>query len=89
MSEYCGHIKNAKLQTDTSGNQVYMLNDKLSFYDISGVDVPADKMAFVIRKVASGAPVAKAIEEVRFSMAPRKPIMFGKLASVFSKLSGI
>jgi hypothetical protein len=38
-----------------------MLNDKLSFYDISGVDVPADKMAFVIRKVASGAPVQDAI----------------------------
>lgn len=89
LKEYCGHVKNARLQTDDQGNQVYMLNDKLSFYDISGVDVPADKMAFVIRKVASGAPVQDAIQQVRFSFAQRKPLMFGKLASVFNKLSNI
>lgn len=34
-----------------------MINDAPRFYDISGVNVPADKMAFVIRKVASGATV--------------------------------
>jgi hypothetical protein len=32
-----------------------MFNDAPSFYDISGVNVPADPIAFVLRKIASGA----------------------------------
>lgn len=46
---------------DSHGNQISMLNDAPKFYDISGVDVPADKMAFVIRKVASGASLQTAV----------------------------
>lgn len=66
-----------------------MLNDTLSFYDISGVNVPADRMAFVIRKVASGSPADNAIVQARLDLAVRKPLPLGKVASALNKLSAI
>jgi hypothetical protein len=51
--DYCSHMKFQKLQLDKQGNQVYAINDQPHFHDISGVTVPADKIAFGLRKVAS------------------------------------
>lgn len=87
--QYCNHVKQARLQVDDKGNQVYMLNDDPKFYDISGVDVPADKMAFVLRKVASGASAQSAISTARYNFGVRRPMPFNKAASALTKLSNI
>jgi hypothetical protein len=52
--QYCDHLKNNPLSLDKEGNQVYALSDVPLFHDISGVFRPADKIAFGLRKVASG-----------------------------------
>lgn len=67
-----------------------MINDAPKFYDISGVNVPADKMAFVISKVASGAPARGVVKQARYTLSQRAPIMpLTKLASLLSKMSAI
>ena len=50
----CNHLKNDMLQMTKSANQIFAYNDHPSFHDISGVFRPADKIAFGLRKVASG-----------------------------------
>lgn len=84
--EYCSHIKRAKLQLTDTGDRVCMLNEKPSFYDISGVDVPADKMAYVLRKIASGSNLKTAMYEGR-SIMTRKPIPLNKAAAILDKLA--
>ena len=50
----CDHVKNHKLMITPEGHQVFVINDAPKFHDISGVVIPADKIAFTLRKVASG-----------------------------------
>jgi hypothetical protein len=52
-SDMCDHIRHHKLSMTPEGNQVFLINDKPMFNDISGVVIPADKISFVLRKVAS------------------------------------
>jgi len=52
-ANYCDHLRFQKLAIDTSGNQVYAINDKPHFHDISRVLKPADRIAFGLQKVAS------------------------------------
>jgi hypothetical protein len=52
-NDYCQHMRYQKLQLDKEGNQVYAINDRPHFHDISEVFTPADKIAFGLRKVAS------------------------------------
>lgn len=52
-SEYCDHIRNMKGQITKKGNVVAMLNDNMTFFDISQVRRPADRIAHTLRKVAS------------------------------------
>ena len=66
-----------------------MINPEPKFYDISGVNVPADTMAYVLRKVASGAPAEDAIQERYLFNTSRPPMSFSKIASTLSKLSAI
>lgn len=89
FDEHCGHVKNAALKISDGGTMVSMLNDAPNFYDISGVNVPADKMAYVLCKVASGQTPSKAVVGARFSVATRRPMPYTKAASLFRKLSAI
>ena len=54
LDEHCDHIKKHAGMLLEDGTRVAMINDNPKFYDISGVNVPADTMAYVLRKVASG-----------------------------------
>jgi len=50
---YCDHLKYNKLGITKEGHQVYAINDRPHFHDISEVKVPADRIAFALAKVAS------------------------------------
>lgn len=53
-AQYCDHLRYNKLAIDKEGNQAFAINDEPHFHDISKVAVPADRIAFALRKVASG-----------------------------------
>lgn len=86
-SEHCDHFKHHRMQLLDDGSRCFVYNDDPKFYDISGVDVPADRIAFVLRKVASGAQVKTAALDAYATLGARKPMPFVKAASVLRKLS--
>ena len=51
--EYCGHLKDEMNRVKEAGHQVFAINDRPLFFDISGVFRPADRIAYGLRKVAS------------------------------------
>ena len=51
---HCDHYKTMPGEFMSDGNQVYVISDNCLFHDISRVKNPAEKIAFSIRKVASG-----------------------------------
>jgi hypothetical protein len=51
-AQYCEHLKYAMLQLDNNYNQIFAINDKPAFHDISEVGTPADRIAHGLRKVA-------------------------------------
>jgi len=53
IEDSCSHISRHKLELTDNGHQVFVINDKPFFHDISGVIKPADKIAFALNKVAS------------------------------------
>jgi hypothetical protein len=69
------------------GTKVCMINDSPHFYDISGVDVPADQIAFVLKKVASGAKVKDAIQDTYMNCMTRPAMPFSKAAAILDKLA--
>lgn len=86
--QHCDHIKKQRLQLFESGERAGMLNDQPMFYDISGVDVPADRIAFVLRKVASGEVSRKeASLEALLNYGTRRAVPLNKAAMVLDKLS--
>ena len=89
LDEHCEHIKKHAGLMLEDGTRVAMINDNPKFYDISGVNVPADTMAYVLRKVASGESAEDAIAYKYLANATRPPISFSKIASTLSKLSKI
>lgn len=90
-SEHCDHFKRHRGQLFDCGIVASVMNDKPSFYDISGVNVPADKIAFVLRKMASTDKdfnkTASITEIVQDSIATRKPMLLTKAATILSKLA--
>lgn len=86
-SEHCEHFKRARCQVMDDGTHCSVINDAPSFYDISGVDVPADRIAFVLRKVASGEQVKEASCEALATLGARTPMLFTKSAQLLHKLS--
>lgn len=52
--EHCDHYKQMPGAVLADGSQVYVISDNCIFHDISRVKNPAEKIAFSIRKVASG-----------------------------------
>lgn len=51
--EYCDHLKYHMTEVIKSGHQVFAINDRPIFFDISRVFKPADRIAWSLRKVAS------------------------------------
>jgi len=51
--EYCDHLKNQMGDILPNGKQVYAINPDPTFFDISFVWRPADRIAYVLEKVAS------------------------------------
>jgi hypothetical protein len=87
-SQHCDHIKKHRLQLYDCGIRASMMNDQPMFYDISGVDVPADKIAFVLRKVASGEQsIKEASLEALINHGTRRAIPMNKAALLLDKLS--
>ena len=96
LGDYCDHLKNDMMDLTKEGHQVYAINDKPLFHDISGVFKPADKIAFALRKVASGGVMSSAELASLHGMAPRLDIMRkyagvkpSKRVSLLSKLAVI
>lgn len=90
-SEHCEHFTKKRGRLFDSGERSCVMNDVPSFYDISGVDVPADKIAFVLQKVASDETMTK---EAFLNIKPHtvrgyNPIWISKSAMVLDKLAKI
>lgn len=88
-NEHCMHFKKHRNQLFDCGLKSFVLNDDPHFYDISGVDVPADKIAFVLRKVAAGSTAEEASSEAASAKGIRKAAGFCKSASLLDKMAGI
>lgn len=87
FQQHCDHIKKKAGWVGQDGTKVCMLNDSPHFYDISGVNVPADQMAFVLKKVASGTPVNTAINNTYLNYQTRPSMSLSKAASILDKLA--
>ena len=89
--QHCECYKHHRGQLLKSGTIISVMNDKPSFYDISGVNVPADKIAFVLRKMASTDKnfnkTASAAPILPDAIATRPPMLLTKAASLLSKLA--
>jgi hypothetical protein len=51
--EYCDHLKHDLGQITSDGFHIAAINDAVTFFDISGVESPADRIAFSLLKAAS------------------------------------
>jgi len=51
--QICSHIRRQPLQIDTDGHQIFAINDRPHFHDISEVPRAADRIALTLEKVAS------------------------------------
>lgn len=56
-AEYCGHLRDNMTMITKEGHQIFAINDRPDFFDISKVFRPADRTAYSLRKVA-GAPLS-------------------------------
>lgn len=52
--QHCNHVKHHAGEWDEDGNAIYMISDRGVYHDISRVRVPAERIAWSIKKVASG-----------------------------------
>jgi hypothetical protein len=53
-SDHCHHVKNYLGDVLADGTKIYMKNPDPKYFDISVVHKPADRIAYSLRKVASG-----------------------------------
>ena len=86
-SQHCEHFTKNRGQIYDSGDRSCVMNDTPNFYDISGVDVPADRISFVLQKVASGATDTEARVAALVTHGTRRPILYTKAAGLLDKLS--
>lgn len=96
--EHCDHYKNMPGAILADGSQVYVISDNCIFHDISRVKKPAEKIAFSIRKVASGdynrfiKPIGPANPNVlkalcKTASAQRRLDMLCKLAAIEKQIT--
>jgi len=62
--EHCDHVKHQAGQWDDDGNAIYMISDQGVYHDISRVRVPAERIAFSLKKVASESDTQELIPTV-------------------------
>lgn len=62
-SDYCEHIRYHKKEVFPDGKQAYMINENPTFFDISIVKHRADRIAYVLDKVASADPNTASLGE--------------------------
>lgn len=86
-SQHCDHFNKHRGQLFDCGKVACVMNDTPSFYDISGVNVPADRIAFVLQKVASGETLKEASLESSLYVATRPPMLLTKAAGILAKMS--
>jgi len=75
-SEYCPHLATQLRQVLPDGRKVFSYNYFPVFFDISKVGVPADKSAWMLRKVASAGVAKQATIEKR-EVVKEKPANLG------------
>lgn len=86
LAEHCDHFTKHKGELNKHGSRNFVINDAPHFYDISGVDVPADRIAFVLSKVASAEPGAD-LTAARYALGTRRPMLLTKAAAILGKLA--
>jgi len=88
-SQYCNHLKDSLNQITSDGHLISAVNDDVTFFDISGVKNPADRIAFSLLKAASAHTVGGA-ELSEMLRIPQELISYrSKFASVLRKLAEI
>jgi hypothetical protein len=70
LKEYCDHLKKHAMQIASDGTQVCALTPRPFFHDISGVDRPAEKICFGLRKVANEGVITGAELAEMYALAP-------------------
>jgi len=76
-SEYCNCITKHAGSILEDGRQVAMINDHPKFFDISEVGVPADRTAYVLRKVASAEQLVLSVEKAAMYGMTDGPVDLG------------
>lgn len=83
----CDHLKNDLGQLSEDGHQVAAINDSVTFFDISGVKNPADRIAFGLLKAASAKIIGGAELAERLNIpTPELPERY-KFAATLKKLA--
>jgi hypothetical protein len=96
VSEYCDHLKNHLGEIFEDGKQACAINPDPTFFDLSYVWRPAERVAYVLKKVASSClylPSALLAEEEpeRFPLtkqATDKEALIQKLSEIEKKIEG-
>jgi len=94
-ARYCDHLRDHMTEILKSGHQVFAINDVGSFFDISKVMRPADRIAFSLRKVAEllavgGAALAEELGMIDAAGSPRSvPAAMSRKVAAAEKLSAM
>ena len=92
-SQHCDHFKHHRNEVYDCGMRACVMNDAPDFYDISGVNTPADKIAFVLKEVGSvdslkkHASLQDTLVAARLATPTRPPMVLTKAAQILHKLS--
>lgn len=92
-SEHCSHFKHHRGEVYDCGVRSCVMNDHPDFYDISGVNVPADKIAFVLQEVGHGDKLTKTsslhdvMQQAVQAVGVRPPMVLTKAAYLLGKLA--
>lgn len=70
IEDYCDHLNKYAMQLASDGTQVCALTPRPFFHDISGVERPAEKICFGLRKVAAAGVLTGAHLAEMYGMAP-------------------
>jgi hypothetical protein len=94
FDQHCGHLKNSMNKIASDGRKVFCYNPNPVFFDISFVNVPADRIAYTLEKVAKRqnmtSPTMEKISEIpcEIEIEKKADYDFEKI-SLIKKLSDI
>ncbi len=94
VKDYCDHAKNHMTMITKEGHQIGVINEDPTFFDISKVFRPADRIAYTLTKVATdssilSAELAKNAEIILPQSMSRYLSENSKAATVLAKLADI